>query len=193
MLTLGLALAHAPWPPRGATASGAALLGLLLATSAAAAFVVAAYKIIPKRLARIERRAALPENYAAARRGLVDRLYRAVSGRSDVVKKLLETTLLPYTKSWLGPLTLAASGRTLREEEARLRAAIDEKLGGRGKERLAGLDELVKIVVELRAVPAQRALTFALRVGLPVHVGTFAAAIAALAVHVVIAILRGRA
>jgi hypothetical protein len=99
---------------------------------------------------------------------------------------------LPYTKSWLGPLMLAASGRTLREEEQRLRAAIDVKLGGRGKERLAGLEELVKIVVELRAVPAQRALTFALRAGLPVHVVTFAAAIAALVVHVAVAILRGR-
>ncbi|HEY4121161.1 MAG TPA: cyclic nucleotide-binding domain-containing protein, partial [Byssovorax sp.] len=91
VVTLGLALAHAPWPPRGGNASGAALLGLLVATSAAAAFVVAAYKIVPRRLARIERRAALPEDYAAARRGLVDRLYRAASGRSDVVKKLLET------------------------------------------------------------------------------------------------------
>ena len=43
-------------------------------------------------------------------------------------------------------------------------------LEGRGSERLEGLDELIRIVVELRALPARRALTLALRAWLPLHV-----------------------
>jgi Fe-S-cluster-containing dehydrogenase component len=190
LLTVGFALGHAPWPPSGRATLGRALWTLLLATTAAGGWTAIAYRLLPARLARIERTAALPEDFAAGRRELMDRLYREVSGKSDLVKKIFERILLPYTKRPLGPLWLLASGRRLREEEAALRARIDVVLEGRGAERLAGLAELIRIVVELRALPAQRWLLRALRGGLPVHVVTFGLATAMLLLHAGFALWR---
>jgi CRP-like cAMP-binding protein len=188
LVTAGLALAHAPL--RGGAGHGAALLYALALTSIAGGFTAIAYRVAPRRLARIERSAALPEDFARTRQDLHDRLYREASGKSDLVKKLLEKILLPYARSPLGPLALLASGRSLREEQAALRARIDEALEGRGKERLGGLDELCRIVVELRALPAQRLLLGALRVGLPLHIVTFGVAMAMLVLHVTLALWR---
>ncbi|WP_437651227.1 cyclic nucleotide-binding domain-containing protein [Sorangium sp. So ce362] len=187
LVTAGLALAHAPWPRSGRPTLGAALHLAFWATAAAGAFTALAYRLAPRRLARIERTAALPEDFAAARRELLDRFYREVSGRSDLVKKIVEKVLVPYLKSPLGPLALLASGRGLREEERALRARIDAILEGRGAERLAGLAELTRIAVELRALPAQRALLGALRGGLPAHIITFGVAAALLVLHAITA------
>ncbi|AUX23556.1 hypothetical protein SOCEGT47_040830 [Sorangium cellulosum] len=186
-VTAGLALAHAPWPRSGRPTLGAALHLVFWATAAAGAFTAAAYRLAPRRLARIERTAALPEDFAVARAELLERLYREVSGRSDLVKKLVEKVLVPYVRSPLGPLALLASGRGLRAEERALRARIDAVLEGRGAERLAGLAELIRIAVELRALRAQRALLLALRAGLPVHIVTFGVAVALLALHAITA------
>jgi hypothetical protein len=188
LVTMGLALAHAR--PRAGGGQGAALMDALLLTSLAGGLVAAAYRWIPPRLARVERSSALPEDFARARQDLLDRLYREASGKSDLVKKIFEKILLPYARSPVGPLALIASGRRLREEEERLRRHVDEVLEGRGKERLAGLAELTRIVVELRALPAQRWLLGALRVGLPVHIVTFAVAVALLGLHVGVALWR---
>ena len=100
--------------------------------------------------------------------------------------------LLPYVKSFLGPIALIFSGRRLREEETRLQARVETILEGRGKDRLGGLSALVRSVVELRAMPAQRWLSRVLRVGLPVHVIAFAIAMALLVLHVVFAMMRQR-
>ncbi|AUX43908.1 hypothetical protein SOCE26_053640 [Sorangium cellulosum] len=183
LVTAGLALAHAPWPRSGRPTLGAALHLVFWATAAAGAFTAVAYRVAPRRLARIERTAALPEDFAAARREHLDRFYREVSGRSDLVKKLVEKVLVPYLQRPLGPLALLASGRSLREEERALRARIDAILEGRGAERLAGLAELIRIAVELRALPAQRALLGALRAGLPAHIVSFGVAAALLVLH----------
>jgi hypothetical protein len=78
----------------------------------------------------------------------------------------------------------------LRDEENVLRKRIDTVLDGRGKERLAGLDGLIRIVVERRALPVQRLWLLALRVGLPAHVITFAVALALLVVHALTAVRR---
>jgi hypothetical protein len=156
-------------------------------TAALGAFTALAYRLIPRRLTRIERTAALPEDVSAARRELLDRFYREVSGRSDLVKKIVEKVLVPYLKNPLGPIALLASGRGLRDEERALRARIDAVLQGRGAERLAGLTELIRIAVELRAVRAQRALLGALRAGLPAHIITFGVALALLVLHAVTA------
>ena len=190
LVTIGLALAHAPWPPWARAGHGGALALALMVTSIVGAWTALTYRIIPARLARIERSAALPEDFAAARRELSDRLYRDVSGKSDLVKKLFERVLVPYAKSSLGPLALIVSGRRLRDEEQALRARIDVVLEGRGQERLAGLAELIRVVVELRALPAQRALFLAMRVGLPLHVITFGVAMAMLLLHVALAAWR---
>jgi Fe-S-cluster-containing dehydrogenase component/CRP-like cAMP-binding protein len=189
LCTVGLAFAHAR--PRPGGGAGAALLVALLFTSLAGALVAVAYRWIPSRLARIERSAALPEDMDRARQELLDRLYRDASGKSDLVKRIFEKLLLPYARSQVGPLSLLVSGRTLREEEAVLRARIDTVLEGRGKERLAGLAELTRVVVELRALPAQRWLLRTLRAGLPVHIVSFAIAIALLGLHAILALWRG--
>jgi Fe-S-cluster-containing dehydrogenase component/CRP-like cAMP-binding protein len=188
----GLALAHAPWSSASRQSLGGALLATLVTSSIAGAFTALAYTLIPARLARLERTAALPEDFTAARRELHDRLYREVSGKSELVKKLFERVLLPYVQSKAGPLLLVLSGRRLREEERALRERIDLLLEGRGKERLAGLAELIKIVVELRSLPAQRWLLRTLRVGLPLHIVTFGLAAVLLALHVVFAVYRLR-
>ncbi|WP_437694141.1 cyclic nucleotide-binding domain-containing protein [Sorangium sp. So ce176] len=188
LVTAGLALAHAPWPRSGRPTLGAALHLAFWAAATAGAFTAVAYRLAPRRLARIERTAALPEDFAAARRELLDRFYRGVSGRSELVKKLVEKILVPYAQSPLGPLALLASGRGLREEERALRARIDEVLEGRGAERLAGLAELIRLAVELRALPAQRALLAALRGGLPAHIITFGVAAALLVLHAITAV-----
>jgi hypothetical protein len=187
LVTLGFAFAHVPASYRLGSAGGALYIAFL-GSALAGLYLGLAYAVIPARLSRIERTAALPEDLTGDRRALVDRLYREVSGRSEVVKKILEKILLPYTQSLAGPLLLVLSGRRLREEEAALRARIDLVLEGRGQERLAGLPELVRIVVELRAIPAQRFLQRALRLGLPVHVVLFAIALMLLGVHVVSAL-----
>jgi Fe-S-cluster-containing dehydrogenase component/CRP-like cAMP-binding protein len=184
-VTAAVALGHAPPSSHGL---GRALLVALLVSSAAGALTALTYALVPARLSRLERQSALPEDFGPARALLVDRLYQKVSGKSDLVKKIFETMLLPYAKSFFGPALLIASGRRLREEEQRLETKIETTLEGRGKERLAGLSDLVRIVVELRALPAQRALLFSLRVFLPLHVLTFVMALALLIAHVVTAI-----
>jgi hypothetical protein len=165
LVTAGLAIAHAPWPRSGRPTLGAALHLAFWLSALAGGLTALAYRVLPRRLARIERSAALPEDFAAARRDLLDRLYREVSGKSELVKKIVEKILLPYARRALGPAALLLSGRRLREEERALRARIDAALEGRGAERLAGLSDLIRIVVELRALPAQRWLLGALRVG----------------------------
>lgn len=183
LITAGLAAAHAPWPGSGRPTLGAALHLVFWASAAAGGLTALAYRLIPRRLSRLERTAALPEDYPAARRELLDRLYRELSGKSDLVKKVVEKVLLPYAGRALGPAALLLSGRSLREEERALRARIDALLEGRGAERLAGLPALIRVVVELRALPAQRWLSRALRAGLPLHILTFGVALALLVLH----------
>jgi CRP-like cAMP-binding protein/Fe-S-cluster-containing dehydrogenase component len=188
LLTAALALVHAPLS--GRAGSGTALLWALALTSIAGGLAAIVYRVLPPRLARIERAAALPEDFSRARKELFDSLYREASGKSDLVKKILEKILLPYARSPLGPLALVAGGRSLKQEQEALMARIDEVLEGRGKERLAGLSSLVRLVVEMRALPAQRALLALLRAWLPIHVATFGVAIAMLVLHVVFALWR---
>ncbi len=189
LMTVALAMAHAR--PRPGGGNGGALWAALLLTSAAGGLVALCYRWIPPLLARLERSATLPEDFARARQDLLDRLYREASGKSDLVKKIFEKILLPYARSATGPLSLVLSGRSLRDEETALRARVDAVLEGRGKERLAGLAELLRIVVELRSLPAQRWLSLAMRAGLPLHIVTFAIAMALLALHVGFVVWRG--
>jgi len=189
-VALGLVVTHAPITELWPRSAGSALRLAFVATTFFGVWTAVVYRLLPSRLARIERTAALPEDFSAARRELMDRLYRDVSGKSDLVKKIFEKILVPYTKQPLGPLFLLLSGRSLREEENHLRQRIDVVLEGRGKERLAGLDGLVRIVVERRALPVQRLLLFVLRMGLPAHVVTFTLALALLVVHGLTAVRR---
>ncbi|MEZ4443996.1 MAG: cyclic nucleotide-binding domain-containing protein [Polyangiaceae bacterium] len=155
---------------------GSALIGLL---------GWLAYAFFPPLLARIERQAVLPEDYPEVRRELTARLYDAVTGRSELTKRLFEKVLVPYLRRPFGWLGLIASRRDLAAEQRRLRARIDRILEGRGQERLAGLEQLIRLVVELRALRGQRVLTALLRIWLPLHVALAGVALALLVIHLV--------
>jgi Fe-S-cluster-containing dehydrogenase component/CRP-like cAMP-binding protein len=171
-----------------ASPAGALSLALLAATLLGG-FGALAYRLLPRRLSRIERKGALPEDLAGERDLLLARLHREAAGTSDLVKAIADRVLLPYARAPLGGAALAASGRTLVEEEARLTARIDGALEGRGQGRREGLDRLIRTAVELRALPARRALTAALRAWLPIHIVAAAVVLALLILHVALAVM----
>ena len=160
----GLRWVHDGTGVSGALGWCAALVGVLGLWGAVA------YAVLPSRLTRIEREGALPEDLAAKKIELHDRLYREISGRSDLVKVLARRLLLPYAGRPLGWLTLALSGRSLASEQARLRGRVQELLQGRGEDKLAGLDDLLRTVVDIRALPLRRVLTVAMRAWLVPHI-----------------------
>jgi Fe-S-cluster-containing dehydrogenase component/CRP-like cAMP-binding protein len=182
LLCPALVLAHAG-ARVPASPAGALTLALLLATLVGGLGALA-YRLLPRRLTRIERRGALPEDLAGEREALLSRLQREAAGTSDLVKTLADRLLLPYARRPLGGAALALSGRTLSQEEARVRARIDQALEGRGGDRLDGLDRMIRTAVELRALPARRTLTAALRGWLPVHIISAAVLLALLLLHV---------
>jgi Fe-S-cluster-containing dehydrogenase component/CRP-like cAMP-binding protein len=146
--------------------------------------------VLPPRLARLERGSVLPEELVARRREIDERIFTQLSGRSEVVKTLYGRVLRPYRNARFGPLLLVASGRRLRAEEKRVRATLGGLLEGRKSERLDGLDELVRLVVEHRAVSALRLLTFAVRGWIPVHLAATAIAVVLLVAHVLAVAVR---
>jgi Fe-S-cluster-containing dehydrogenase component/CRP-like cAMP-binding protein len=177
--TAGVVVAHASTriPPN---AAGAALLAFALA-SATGVLTGVAYAVLPGRLARVERRARLPEDLRGRARELEERTFGALTGRSAASKALYAQVLAPYAAAPLGGVALIVSGRSLQDEEARVRARIDSVVEGR---RLDGLADLVRLVVEGRAIRAQRLLQGLLRVCVPVHVVSVAIALVLVAVHV---------
>lgn len=188
-LVAGVAFAHAGARLAGGVAGALELA--FAATIASGALVGAAYAVVPKLLSRIERRGALPEDLAGRAREIDERIFGALSGRSDVVKALFAGILRPYASSPLGGFAIVLRGASLRDEERRARARVDRALAGRAAERLHGLDELVRLVVERRAVGAQRALLAILRAALPLHLVATAVALVLVVAHVV-AVTRGR-
>ena len=183
VLALGAVLGHTGGSAPGNAAGALAIaMALALATGLLGAVV---HVLLPPRLARLERGSVLPEELVARGRELDERIFTQLSGRSEVVKTLYGRILRPYRAARFGALVLVTSGRRLREEEKRVRATLNGLLEGRRSERLDGLDELVRLVVEHRAVGALRLLTFALRGWLPVHLAATATAIVLLVAHVV--------
>lgn len=180
------ALAHAG--ARMPASPGGALMLALALTSLLGVAGALAYRALPRRLTRLERRGALPEDLPAERDVLASRLYREVSGTGDAVKTAAAHIVLPYARAPLGGLALALSGRSLGDEEARIRRRIDDALAGRGR-RLDGLQPILRTAVELRALTARRLLTAALRAWLPLHIVAGAVVLALLLLHAVAAIL----
>jgi hypothetical protein len=188
VLALGAVLGHTHGSMPG-NAAGALAIAMTLAL-VSGLLGAAIHVVLPPRLARLERGSVLPEELVARRREIDERIFTQLSGRSEVVKTLYGRVLRPYRASRLGALLLVASGRRLREEEKRVRATLGGLLDGRKSERLDGLDELVRLVVEHRAVGALRFLTFALRGWLPVHLAATATAVVLLVAHVVAVMVR---
>jgi Fe-S-cluster-containing dehydrogenase component/CRP-like cAMP-binding protein len=187
-LAAGAVGAHCGWraPPN---AAGALLVAFAMATAAGLASALA-YRLLPKALSKIERRALLPEDLPLRARELEERAFAVLTGRSDATKTVYERLLLSYARAPLGPLTLIARRATLAAEERRLEQRIERVLGSAASQ-LDGLKDLVRLVVEQRAVSAQRVLQLALRTSVPAHVLAAAVTVVLLAVHVGLA-LRGR-
>jgi Fe-S-cluster-containing dehydrogenase component len=181
VLAVGVVAAHAGTHIR-ANAAGALLLAFAVA-SVTGVLATIAYRFLPRALGRVEREARMPEDLPARSRDLDERAFGALTGRSDATKAVYARMLSPYARAPLGPLWLVLSRRTLGAEEARLRARLDRVLGARAS-RLDGLDDLVRLVVERRAVGAQRVLQGLLRSWVPVHVVSMAIAVVLLCVHV---------
>jgi Fe-S-cluster-containing dehydrogenase component len=182
LVTLGAVIAHSGF----SVASG--LSGLLMATFLLSAgsgiFGAVVYRVVPRRVTALEWRGALPEELPAERELLLDRLYESLSGADVLLKKVAERVLVPYSESpWEG-VRLLFSGRDLRAERARLIADINARLEGRGGERLAGLQDLVRTVVDLRALPIRRFLTAMLRWWQPLHAILTVTLLLLLALHV---------
>ena len=191
VVTVGAVIGHAGGlPPHAATSLTTALLTGLLALGAVGAAGAMAYVAVPARLSRIERGGALPEDLPAHARELDERIYRELSGKSELVKTVFAKMLRPYAESAVvGPARLVASGRSLRAEEERVRAGVDAVLEGRGADKLEGLDALVRAVVERRALRAQRALLFVLRGWLVAHVVLAVVVVALMALHATFALV----
>lgn len=165
-------------------AAGALLLALVAVVSTGALGALLNI-LLPPRLARLERTVALPEELSTRARDVDERIFEKLSGRTELVKTLFGKVLRPYRRVRFGALILAFSGRSLRKEEKRLRARIDALLEGKKSERLAGLDDLVRLVVERRALGAQSILTRLLRGWLPIHLAATGAAVVLLLLHVI--------
>ena len=180
-LLVGAVAAHsgARIPPG---ASGALLVAFLVA-SAAGALAALAYALVPRALSRVEREARLPEDLPVRARELRERTFGALTGRSDATKVLYARLLAPYASARLGALRLIASRRSIREEETHLRRRVARVLGHPAS-HLDGVDDLVRLVVERRAVGAQRLLQAVLRAWVPAHILSVAVVLALLVVHV---------
>ncbi len=178
---VGAVIAHAGAhvPPNVAGALQLAFWG----AAASGVFGAVVYRVLPTRLSRVERKGALPEDLPERQRELDERTFVELTGKSEVLKTVWARILRPYAHSPLGPAALLASGRSLGDEQRHLRARIERVLGGRGESKLHGLDGLVRLAVERRSLPLQRALQAALRAWTPLHIALTAIALVLLVVH----------
>ena len=165
------------------TLSGALAFAFYLCT-ALGVFGAWVYRTLPLRLSRLERKGLLPEDFVRERERLLDRLHRHASGKSDLVKTLLERVIMPYQRSFLSTLSLLISGRSLSQEESRIRDRISAMLQGRGKDKLFGLEELIRTAVEQKALGIRRTFTWALRSWFRLHVIVGAIASVLLVLHI---------
>jgi hypothetical protein len=183
VLALFCVLAHAGFSLPSGTAGALAAAFWLVAASGIGGAV--AYRALPRRLARLERKGALPEDRAREREDLERALFAGVSAQNAAVKELARRVLAPYTNARLGAVALVLSGRALAEEERALTRRIAALLGGRKSERLGELDRLVELAVALRALGARRLLELTLSAWLPLHALGAALLVVLLVLHAV--------
>ena len=191
VVATGAVLAHAGFRAPANAAGG--LQVALWVAALTGGFGAVVYRALPARLSRIERAGALPEDLRARADALDERAFRALTGRSELVKTIYARILGPYVRAHLGWVFLLLGGASLGQEQRRLRARIDAVLGSRSNlaEKLQGTDELIRLVVERRAVAAQAFLQGALRGWLPLHIAAAAIALVLLGLHVYFALTGG--
>jgi len=159
------------------------LAGVLLVAVALGLFGLVAYRVLPSRLTRLE--ATAPSDALEGKApDPADALMRAVGGRSDALKRLTAAVLLPYVHRPGGALVLLASGRSLAQEQQRLRTRLNTQLGSERAARMEGLDEVLAAVVDARASTPRRLLRVLLRGWLAPHIVFSALSVVLLAVHV---------
>ena len=182
VVALGAVLAHAGAhvPPNVAGAVAVAFWG----TTVFGALGALLYRVLPSRLSRVERKGALPEDLRAHQRELDARAFVDLSGKSEIVKTVWSRVLRPYAYAPFGPAALFLTGRSLGDEQRMVRARIESMLAGRGGEKLQGMDALVRLAVERRALPLQRIMQAALRAWMPLHVALTAILLVLLVAHV---------
>lgn len=187
VMALGLVALHGKLLRGGvpSTAAGSLVLALLVAIGSGI-FGAVAGALVPRRLARIERKTVLPEELAARPGAIEAQFFAQLSGKSELTKTLFARVLRPYVRARTGPLALILSGRSLRDEERVVEGRLHALLGEGKRERAAGARDLVRLVVEHRAVRAQRLLTWLLRGFLYPHLAATVVAIVLLVVHVVV-------
>ncbi|MBV1857121.1 MAG: cyclic nucleotide-binding domain-containing protein, partial [Nannocystaceae bacterium] len=127
---LGALAWGAAWAHGGGRFAGSpgVLAGVLLLAVALGLFGLVAYQALPSRLTRLEAMAPMDEGDGAAP-DPADALMRAVGGRSDALKRLTAAVLLPYVRRPGGGLRLFLSGRSLLQEQRRLRTWLGLQLG----------------------------------------------------------------
>ncbi|HSQ67534.1 MAG TPA: cyclic nucleotide-binding domain-containing protein [Polyangiaceae bacterium] len=166
VLSFGVAAAHArPNEP------GASALGLAVFVTGALGVVAALLGVaVPRRLTALERAAILPEQTGERGRELDARLFRDLTGKSDLLKGLYARVLRPFARSpWVlaRMVVLAPPQRASRE---RLTERVVALVGAADDERLEGLEGLVALVVERQALRAQRVLHATMRGAAFTHV-----------------------
>lgn len=182
---LGALAWGAAWAHGGGRFAGApgVLAGVLLLAVGLGLFGLVVYRVLPSRLTRLE--ATAPSD---ARDGEApdpaDALMRAVGGRGDALKRLTAAVLLPYVRRPGGGLVLLLSGRSLAQEQQRLRTRLAAQLGSDRVDRMDGLDDVLAAVVDARASTPRRLLRLLLRGWLAPHIVCSALSVVLLAVHV---------
>lgn len=181
--TLGAATLAGAWAHGGGRFVGVpgVFAGVVMLAVVLGLYGLFAYRVLPSRLTRLEReagdeRASVPDD--------ADALMRAVGGRSDALKRLTGAVLLPYAQRIGGGALLLLSGRSLREEHARLRSQLEGTLGEERVARMEGLDEVLATVVTARASRARGVVRGLLRGWLAPHVVLSGIGFVLLIVHV---------
>ena len=186
IVVVGVVLAHAG--SRVPSNLGGSLFLAFFVAAGLGVLGALAYRFVPKSLSRIEKRGALPEDLPGHARDLEARIFRELSGRSELVKTIFRKILDPYRRSPLSPILLVARATTLAKEQRRLRSEIEKIIEGRSGDKLQGLDDLIAVVVEGRAVTAQRFLQGVLRGWLALHVAVSVLVVILLVLHAVFAV-----
>jgi len=138
----------------------------------------------PMGTATLERSAKLPEELGEALRDVDARVFRELSGTSDLLKGLWVRLLGPFAHSPLVFLRVCVAAPTQRSMREELVARVRTITNG-DDERLAGLDRLVRVAVERQALRAQRLLVAGLRGVAFAHVVVVCALAALVVLHVI--------
>lgn len=181
-ITAGFAFAHAKTHVP-MNVAGALWIAFVL-TAITGLFGAIAYAIVPQRLARLERKGALPEDFAAQTRGAGEEIFRELSGSSELSKTVYAQVLRGYERAFAGGARALVLGRSIEDEERSLLAVVRSILGAKATpERIRPIEPLVRTLVRRRATHAQELGHVLLRSWLVVHLACTGACLVLLAVH----------